>query len=118
MPRFMGEATDPQDITVNEKGICVGPPHKGAICNGTQVPSSANCNSSNLNAMYSELHMTGMAFVYFKINCIAFGLFCFIYMLFFRGNSWHKNGEMNCCMCPEDKEIEMTVGEVVGGSCT
>lgn len=106
---FFGAKTDPTKVNVTASGVCTGPPRNGAVCDGSQCDGGQcqGCGPNSLNYMYEQGNSSDVAVVYFKLETIAFSLFAFLYLVYYRAD-WHENGEKNCCCCPENKDITMT----------
>jgi hypothetical protein len=110
---FLGAPINPTQIHVNERGICVGPPNVGAIiCDGSQVPANVTCSPADLESQFALMENNSLLAAYFKIACIVFGIFVFVYLIWSQGIEWHKTGDKNCCFCPEDKEIELSCSDI------
>jgi hypothetical protein len=118
---YFGAKFDPSKVTVLKNGACAGPDHNGATCDGTQIQilpggdggggsgsTQGQCPKIDREFMFKQSQGYNTMVIYFKLATIAFGFWVFVYLVFNKGADWHKNGEKNCCCCPEDKSVELT----------
>ena len=96
--QLFGEQVDSSKITVNSQGVCVGPPHGCATCDGTQ---RQYC-SPDLNRVDPPETFAYILLV--KMVLVAWVFYLFLYTICYKGAQWHTGGNGMCpwwfrCTC-------------------